>query len=248
MTQNVLAAIKRKSRRDGLMAAFTAYKNGEPNSVNRLISLVREFAYTKVYHLEYNFKDTGSAETADDWAQEVAIKVWENLSNFEGSPELFYSWVHKVAFNQASAAFNYLDDAQKSKAGLMVELEGKDRTFFRDNPEIYNQDTPEETPYPHIPEWVDGIDRAIIRLMSVENAVNVEYTANNLVDETTRKYFDNPDEASVWRWRGFNYTEIAAILNLSTAAVKLRIARMRERIQEEKAKEAQLTSSLNHLF
>ena len=60
MTDRVAAA-KRSRKRDELMAAYEAYQRREPASMDKLLAAVRKFAYMKLYHLEHDFKDFGSA-------------------------------------------------------------------------------------------------------------------------------------------------------------------------------------------
>ena len=101
-------------------------------------------------HLEYehNFKEFGTAETADDWAQEVSIKVWQGLTGagnteiFQGTGADFYSWVHKIAFNRATDAFKGLLKEKKTKVAMFHEIEeegerGSIETFTEENPLIH---------------------------------------------------------------------------------------------------------------
>lgn len=238
-----IASYKQQSLKKRILAAYEAYQRKDPGSMNALVSACREFVYRKLhYHIESNpkFKATGTAETSDDGAQDVAIKIWLKLvEGYKGTAQQFYSYLNKAAFNERMNAERNVGETKDDKQALTVSREHEDGNVqTKDNPALYQEYGPEETPYPTLPKWIDtrdvhSIDAAIVRLMSVENAMNEEITDNNTVDATTRAYFDYPAEASIWRYRGFNYTEIAAILNLSTAAVKQRVKKMRDRMQKE---------------
>jgi hypothetical protein len=58
----------RAGMRSKMTTAYQEYLEKRPGSLDRLVEIVRKFAYMKVYHLEYEFRNMGSAETADDWA------------------------------------------------------------------------------------------------------------------------------------------------------------------------------------
>jgi len=81
MTSYLPEERKRESVRTKLIAAYEAYVRREKASMDNLLKLVNEFAFMKLSHLEYepDFRQFGSAETADDWAQNVTIKVWQEL-------------------------------------------------------------------------------------------------------------------------------------------------------------------------
>ena len=233
-----IASHKQKSMKKRILAAYEAYQRREPNSLNALVTVSREFVYRKLYnHIESKFRDIGTAETADDWAQDVVIKIWQQLTEgYEGTAANYYSYLNKAAFNKRVDATDLVLEKRATMRALTVPVENDDsEEGTRDNPAIYNQETAEETPYPILPDWINtrdphDLDAAIIRLLSIENAINQEHSE---VDATTAKYFDDPESASVWRWRGFNYAEIAAILSMTPNAVELRVKRMRNKVKKE---------------
>jgi hypothetical protein len=231
-TEAVIAKAKQKSLRDQIVAAYESYLRGEPLSTERLMGLVIKFAYRKVYHLEYEFKDMGTAQTADDWSQEVALKVWEalpRLPEIVPNGEKFYSYINKATFNKDADAFNYLTgkilndkkevigyrDEGKGKAPLMVEREaygdGGSDTYEDVNPEIYQRTTINESHFT-IPNSVTGIDRDITYLL-----------------------LDFQRRLNTGRLKTDNFYElIGAKLGMSKSAVERRIGRMRERLSVEK--------------
>lgn len=164
---NKEAAAKKSRIKQGIISAYEAYSRREPGSMDALMEKVREFAYMKVYHLEYDFRTFGSAETADDWAQEITLKVWLALEqgNFKGTGASFYAWVHKIAFNQATDAFKSLEKDKKKFTTITVTKKGDDEEDYEDdNPEIYNRSDRGEF-HTEVPDWVEGIDRWLWTLM-----------------------------------------------------------------------------------
>ena len=213
---NKPAAIKRTSIRNNLMSAYEAYERREPNSMDKLLELVRKFAYMKLCHLEFDFKGFGTAETVDDWAQDVVINVWQNLEKktFK-TPALFYSWVHKIAFNQATDSFNYLIEEKSTEVPLMVKIRdehGTDEEDEEENPLIHSQSNNDHSI--RIPASVQGIDRTICKLLLT----------------TVR-------EAATGKHRGRNYAEVAWVLSMTEDAVETRIRRMRKNIKAENERE-----------
>ena len=150
------------------MTSYKAYKRKEPGSADELMKAVRAFAYTKVYHLEHDFKEFGSAETADDWAQDVCVNVWSNLDKFVGTPSLFYSWVHSIAFHKSTKAFTKLKEESCTKVQLFTsknedECEDENDTE-QDNPEIY-EGRDGYGGSVQIPAGVDRVERNICLLI-----------------------------------------------------------------------------------
>lgn len=208
-----LAALTRNKTRTDLIAAYTRHRNGEPGAVDSLMTLVRKFALVKLLHLEFDFKHLGTAETADDWAQDVCLSVWKGLETFEGSPESFYAWVHRIAYIRGTDAFNYLKGEQDIKAPMFVTNEDEDGTKnTEENPAMYSaspailvaydeRDKPRvDPPSCPIPFGVQGIDRSICRLILA----------------------------------GMNYAQIAECLEMKEDSVKQRMKRLKDRLANER--------------
>jgi len=229
-----LAELKRTKTRQNLIEAYDSYTRREAGSLDRLMVQVRKFAFTKVSHLEHehSFKEFGTAETADDWAQEVSIKVWQGLTGtgrkqwvpkakVKGKElthgELFYAWVHKIANNQGADAFNDLLEEKKTKVSLFTSVDeedekGKVETFTEENPLIHDQGAGYGRHPALIPASVTGRDREICIVL-----------ASPVSEERNGKYIT----------RGRNYAEVAQVLGMTEAAVTLRLHRLRERVKAE---------------
>jgi len=211
------AAIKRASIRTELMNAYKAYRGREPASMDRLLECVRKFAYMKLYHLEHDFKGFGSAETADDWAQDVAIKVLHDLDKkvFE-TPADFYSWVHKIAFNKSTDAFNSLKEKKATEVPLFIKSEeGGDEngdTYEEENPLIHHQNGHDTYVHVEIPASVQGVDLTICYLLL--QGVDVE-------------------KNGVYVRKSRTYAEVGNVLGITEDAVKKRLSRLKRRLKAE---------------
>lgn len=219
--------------KDRIIAAYEAYLRQEPMSLDNLLRAVTKFAYTKVYHLEYDFKDFGSYETADDWAQDVAVKVWIALKNgkFEGNGENFYSWIHKIAFNRATDAFNELEDEQRHKVSLTVESHRSSdpdgEEYEDDNPEIYSSE-PDDT------QWVgDGVDEnGDVKYKQVRRSSGIAQIPESVKG---KDYL-----ICIMIIDGLKQAEIAEKMGMSLSAVKRRLQALRKRLPAEREGERAL--------
>jgi DNA-directed RNA polymerase specialized sigma24 family protein len=208
--------IKRENRKQTIINAYRAYTAKEPNSLDDLLGVVREFAFHKFLEIERKSRET--AETADDWAQEVIIAVWQGLDKFEGSPEAFYSWIAKIAYNEKIDAANYLKEDKQTMVPLMVPMlddDGNETDELTDNPAIYERSTGVE--HVCIPDSVTGIDYNICLSLMVG------------------VHHERPD--GTWGERAKTYAEVAKELSMTEAEVKQRLYRLRERLNAEKAEE-----------
>ena len=235
MSDNNIAAIKRDRVKRALMSAYEAYQRKEPRSLDKLIALVRDFAYSKVIHLEHEFADHGTAETADDWAQEISFNAWRALDRgFSGNAESFYSWLHKIAFNQATDAFHYLDDHRQTFTGLAVSVNGEDGEAEEvDNPEVYA-----EGPTKTTTKYDDAVERKRARLESRGGAISQKDRDGFVgsVSEILRNVAGLDRDICLIMLDGRDLTnaQIGAELGLTEDAVLSRVKRIRQRMREMK--------------
>ena len=67
-------------------------QNGDTEAFNPLVYKYQQ----KIYNLIY--RKVGDRETAEDLCQEVFLKAWQALPNFNGQ-SVFYTWLYQIAFN-----------------------------------------------------------------------------------------------------------------------------------------------------
>lgn len=211
---------KRAGVRAELMSAYEAYQRREPASMDKLLMVVRKFAYMKLYHLEHDFKDFGSAETVDDWTQDVSIRVWQSLlKNDNRTPASFYAWVHKIAFNKGNASFNKLAAERATAVPLFVNSTlvrlgqagdgDPEDDHQEENPAL--QEEGHSNPSVCIPKSVQGVDLTICKLL-LTKVVGAE---------------DGKE-------RGRTYADVGFVLGMTENAVKKRLQKLRSRLRAER--------------
>ena len=67
-------------------------QNGDTEAFNPLVYKYQQ----KIYNLIY--RKVRDRETAEDLCQEVFLKAWQALPNFNGQ-SVFYTWLYQIAFN-----------------------------------------------------------------------------------------------------------------------------------------------------
>lgn len=122
---------------------------------------VLEFARKKLYPLEYEFKTVGTAQTVDDFAQEVAIEVWRGLERRKRTTANFYAWLNRICFTTAK-------DAGKGLRRATWEKEPLFRSFgdgeVVENPLLNRFSNVIDWKF-QIPAWIEGTDRLVCELI-----------------------------------------------------------------------------------
>lgn len=207
--------IKRKNRKQTIINAYRAYTAKEPSSLDHLLEVVRKFALHKLATVGREFRET--AETAEDHAQEISIKVWQGIGE-PRSAESFYAWVNAITFNRKTKAFNDLLEEKKTTVPLMVPMiddDGNETDELTDNPAIYERSTGVE--HVCIPDSVIGIDYNICLSLMVGI------------------HHERPD--GTWGERPKTMAEVAKELNMREEQVTQRLKHLRKRLKAEKAEE-----------
>ena len=83
------------------------------------------------------YKYTKNIIDAEDVAQEVFLKAYQNLSTFKSSSK-FYSWLYRIAVN---TSLNYINSKEKRKEKETISEENCliDMNISNDNPKDYYQ-------------------------------------------------------------------------------------------------------------
>jgi hypothetical protein len=154
---NKLAGYKRESTRSKIITAWESYKKLQPGGTDRLFMAVREFAYSKHYDLETKFKNFGTAETADDFAQRTVADILRDLPKFRGdNGATFYAWVNRITFTDGKDAFNKIKKARDTHEPLVIkdhehgEMENP-KLNADNNPKLYESEIdPENVGFKHL--------------------------------------------------------------------------------------------------
>src|ERR1035437_6032173 len=118
-----LGALKRKAQKIRLKELFDLYTEHGARYETHFFKEVTSFAKSKMIYLEgkpAGFSRVGTANTVDDFAQEVTIAVWQGLSGFRGNSSVFFSWLYIICNNKRADFFNELLEQKKIKVGLTV--------------------------------------------------------------------------------------------------------------------------------
>ena len=209
-----------------LGAAYKDYLEKAPNSVGNLIAIVRQFAYGALYQLEQDagFRSIGTAETVDDWANVVSLKVWAALRKGT-APDNFPAWVRRIVKNQRHDATRHLIEQRAHKVPLFVS--GHDDY----TPNVPHEINPAILPYaPTLPSPDDHWRGDLYH-----------YRANPKIPTWTYIRYDDGTEDSTDAvishlvLNGQNYEDIAEWFGrkLSAFAIRQRIERLKQKAPDK---------------
>jgi DNA-directed RNA polymerase specialized sigma24 family protein len=158
-----LPRLLQEQREAQVIAAYEAYRAGKGRTI---LQEITRFATNKVYWVDVQFPET--VKDVDDIAQDVTLAVWQALESgtFRGKTgREFLSFLKTVCYNHKCDHFGKSLDNKQNKVSFFVELEDEDgNATTRDNKELYPE--PEGVGgYFRIPEWVDGDNRYICKLI-----------------------------------------------------------------------------------
>lgn len=143
--------------RKAIENAYDNYVNKEQGSEGKLLQAVLKFAEAKLTSTLYNEDEV--AETSEDYAQDVAVKIWAKLPDFVGDAHGFYSWVSRICYTQGVDAIKESSKETSSKVPLFTEADDESG-LLEDNPLLNRSDVGTEYIRP-IPDCIQGVDRRI---------------------------------------------------------------------------------------
>jgi len=217
-----LEALLWRQSRKSVMETYRRYAENPAQHEEELYQTVLNFAFAKLYPLEIEFKSTGTTDTCDDHAQEVVIKVWQDIgrpwvrrngASGPRTPTEFYNWLNRQCFTKSKDAGRALRRAVNEKVPLFTSFD--EDGVPEENPLLNKFSNAIDLDF-NIPEWVVGTDRCICQLM---------------LD-------------------GRDYAQIAKELGMSLAAVEKRMSRLRQEVKDRKINPALCQDSAreNRLF
>lgn len=170
-------------------------KNGDIEAFEELIKQSEKIVYNIAYRMLNNCEDV------KDISQEVFIKVYKNLKNFD-EKSAFSTWIYRIAVNTC------IDEMRKRKGKQTIsieeEVQQEDGAVKKQIP--VQIETPEEN---YIKK-----ERKEELLSAVEELSQTHKTVLTLRD-----------------LEGFSYAEIAEITETSVGTVKSRLSRAREQLK-----------------
>ncbi len=161
-----------------------------------------------VYHIAYRMMQ--NEEEAKDISQEIFLKVYRNLKNFDGK-SAFSTWIYRIAVNTC------IDALRKNKGKQTISME---ETIETGQTTLQHQMADQTD----MPEQVYLIKEKQLEIAKIIQCLSPEHRAMILMRDM----------------EDMTYGEIAESLSLSLGTVKSRIARAREQFKKEFLKRKEL--------
>lgn len=171
-------------------------KNGDMQAFEQIVLQYEKLVYNIAYKIFSN------AEDAKDVSQDVFIKLYRNISKYEGTSS-FKTWLYTIAYNTCIDEIRKRKKAKISSMDKMIE--GDENNFERQF--ASNEPTPEQQVL--IKEEISAVERAI-------NKLNEDHKMIIVLRDI----------------RQLSYDEIVQITGLSLGTVKSRINRARKKLKE----------------
>ncbi len=182
----------------------TVYPTGQ-QGVMTFEEIYREYG-DRVINLAYRM--TEKEETARDLAQDVFIKVYENMDNFRGDSQVF-TWIYRIATNHI---LNHLKKTQRHKwlnlmdksIGDVIKEEQIEPTFWG------------KTGFASPDQKMEKSEREKV-VWSIVQKLPVKYRVPFVLH----------------RYEGMSYNEIADTMELSLSAIETRIHRAKKEVMQK---------------
>jgi RNA polymerase sigma-70 factor (ECF subfamily) len=182
------------SNRDNLL--IEQCLKGQQSSFSELIDKYKNLVFNLAYRMTYNLQD------AEDISQEVFIRVYKSLYNFNPNYK-FSTWLYQMTLNICRDRFRKGKIPSVSLDAPLKEDDQKDFSSIIPN----NQNNPEDI------------------IMGVEQTNFI----NDLITSLSLKY---REVIILRHLRDLSYEEMSKILNISLGSVKTRLFRAREKLRE----------------
>ena len=210
---------------------LTAARTGDQEAFEQLVNPYRRQLLVHCYRI------LGSFEDAEDMLQETLVRVWKNLSSFEGRSSL-RAWLYKIATN---AALDALDS--RRVRGLPRELYAQGDPTHPLPPPAKEINWVEPIPE----EWIDGQpDIYPEARYEVRESITLAFVA--ALQKLPGRQRAVILLCDVMGWSSFEASEI---LDMTTGAVNSALQRARETLKqpaERKTRPAHLNKQLSTLL
>ncbi len=181
-------------------SSLTRIQRAKKGDINAFESLIQENEIL-VYNIAYRM--LAQPEDAKDISQEVFIKAYKNIHNFD-EKSAFSTWIYRIAVNTC------IDEIRKRKNKTTVSIEEEQQT--QDG--SFQKQFISEEPSPENAYLAFEKNQEIIQAI---NTLSPEHKAVVTLRDLN----------------GLSYTEISDITNLSLGTVKSRLARARNQLKNE---------------
>ena len=171
-------------------------QNGDKAAFGKLVNQHYEMVYAIAYGILNN------RESALDVAQEVFLKTFRTLENFEGKSK-FKTWLHRVAVNAA------IDQTRKKRPTESIDINPEDEETEGQMPVIVKDEGPGPRDRAAQAELKGIFAKGLTQLSAEHRAVLV-----------------------LREWQGLSYEEIAETLHLELGTVMSRLFYARKKLGE----------------
>jgi len=169
--------------------------NGDIGSFEQIVLMYQD----KVYSL--SLKLTGSAQDAEDLAQEVFVKAYRHITSFRGDSD-FGTWLHRIALN------TWLNQKRKKQPSMAFSL---DEPIHSDDGEIKRE-------IPDLSQEPEGV------FLSLQMSEKLQRAVESLPKDQKATILLREVEE-------YTYEEIARMKDCSVGTVKSRLARARNALR-----------------
>ncbi len=179
------------------LAIVRRFKAGDKDAFTILVNKYKK----PVLNLVYRF--TGAGEDTEDLAQEVFLRAYKGLDNFQAKAK-FFTWLYRITMNLC------LRYRQRKKKFVFQSLEQKEEDGnYEAEREMTSLSNPVEDEMDRN-EIQKIVRKAVMELSPDQRAVLILY-----------------------RYEDLSYDEISEILEISLSAVKSRLHRARETLKDK---------------
>jgi len=178
---------------------ITSFKDGDHSAFQELVLKYEQRVYNHCMRM------VGDEVESDDLTQEVFIKVFRKIHNYEHTYS-FYTWLYRITVN---CCIDYLRRKKRQIQGVSLSGSGLDDGMDSGR----EQDIPDSSFVPDtalLNQELDGV------LQNAIGQLSEKLRAIIILKEV----------------EGFSYEEIADVLGCSRGTVKSRLFRARERLKE----------------
>ena len=153
-------ALKKRDNRAAIVNAYSGYIK-DTVSESDFFAAVRKFALAKA---SWKLKELPKlSQTEEDVVQEMVLAVIKNLPNFQGTPDLFYSWLHRIVHTRGLDAIEKAEQ-ERDRHAFLILLDEDGQEFenpglnggdsYRHNGNVEYYDSPQYRR--KLPEFIQG--------------------------------------------------------------------------------------------
>jgi DNA-directed RNA polymerase specialized sigma24 family protein len=215
-----IRVVKQQANKKAIRTRYQDILSGKPNAEHYFYSTVISMAKKKIGARIWDRPD--QAKTVDDYAQDVAVSVMESLPDFRGDEKSIYAWVNRMCFRAGKKALKNSLIQSAKKVEMFVPAE-KGSDIMTDNPDIYGF-------LPKGKKLAVDVFYAEDEAPAYPNIPNVVLKVPRRQRSRLKDILTGIDKEIYERAETQSYKDIARVLEISEASVKMRMKRSNDKI------------------